>query len=110
MLSRFGLLLYTKIFGRYIGQDRFNNRYYTTKTNPKKRWVLYNGVYDPSKISVEWYGWLHFLNDTPLSSTLHTWVPNTTGTQFAKKYITSIENIPQSALNCYGSWSPNRQK
>lgn len=111
MLNQLRLLLYTKFFGKRVGIDSFNNSYYCTRNiSSEKRWVIYNGVYDPSKIPANWYGWLHFLINTPPSFTSTNWIPNTTGTTFAQKYITSIENIPQSALKYYNGWSPQIDK
>lgn len=109
MLNRWGLLLYTKIFGQYVDTDTSNNVYYKTKNSiPEKRWVIYNGIYDSSKIPANWHSWLHFMRDTPPEKDTHMWIPNTTGTKFAHKQITSIEKIPQIALDCYSSWSPNK--
>jgi len=107
MLDRLKLLLYTRFFGQKVGMDSFNNSYYCSRNiSFRKRWVIYNGVDDPSKIPADWYGWLHFLINTPPSFSAKNWLPNTTGTKFAQKHITSIENIPQSALKYYNSWSP----
>jgi NADH:ubiquinone oxidoreductase subunit len=109
MLNRLGLLLYTKLFGRYIDTDAFGNAYYQTKNSKKiKRWVIYNGIYDSSKIPADWQAWLSFLWTLPPKRHGNNWVPNTTGTKFAQNQITSIENIPQSALNYYDSWSPDK--
>lgn len=109
MLNHLGLLFYTKLLGTLIGCDAFNNRYYQLKFSTKeKRWVVYNGVNDPSKIDASWFSWLHFMTDTHPSKSHTNWRPNSTGTKFAQKMITSIENIPQTALNCYESWSPDK--
>jgi NADH:ubiquinone oxidoreductase subunit len=109
MLNRIGLLLYTKFFGQLVGCDIYNNRYYKSKkATQDKRWVVYNGVNDPSKIDAQWFAWLHYIEDTIPSKRKSEWLPNTTGTKFARKMITSIENIPQTALNYYESWSPDK--
>jgi NADH:ubiquinone oxidoreductase subunit len=109
MLNQLGLLLYTKVFGQYVGSDTFNNKYYQSKKQANlKRWVVYNGYYDPSKIPAEWHSWLHFTQDHPPQMASKTWIPNTTGTKFAQKNISSIENIPQTALNCYERWTPDK--
>lgn len=109
MLNRLGLLLYTKLFGRYIDADIFGNSYYQTRNSKKiKRWIIYNGLYDPSKIPAEWHAWLSFNKDSPPKRNQKNWIPNTTGTNFAQNQITSIENIPQTALNYYDSWSPDK--
>ena len=54
----FGTRLYTIFFGKFIGKDEFGNKYYENKKG--KRWVIYYGEVDASKIPVEWYSWIHF--------------------------------------------------
>jgi NADH:ubiquinone oxidoreductase subunit len=109
MLNRIGLLLYTKLFGQYVDTDAFGNAYYQTKHHQNiKRWVLYNGIYDPSKIPADWQAWLSFMQDSPPKRNQSDWAPNTTGTKFAQNKITSIENIPQTTLNYYDSWTPDK--
>ena len=44
--------------GKYVGSDEFENRYYQTKNG--KRYVIYKGEVDASKIPNEWYSWIHF--------------------------------------------------
>ena len=48
----------TILFGKFIGQDTFGNKYYESKKG--KRWVIYFDEIDASKIPVEWYSWMHF--------------------------------------------------
>ena len=54
----FGTMLKTFFFGKFVGEDSFGNKYYESKK--KKRWVIYSNEVDASKISVEWYSWMHF--------------------------------------------------
>ena len=35
----------------------FGNKYYENKKN--KRWVIYNGEINASKITSDWYSWIH---------------------------------------------------
>ena len=56
-----GTRLYTIFFGKFIGKDEFGNRYYQSKKG--KRWVIYYGEIDASKIPVEWYSWIHFTSN-----------------------------------------------
>ncbi len=46
-----------------IGQDGAGNRYFEAKARPgykrARRWVLYQGAPDASKVPAEWHGWLH---------------------------------------------------
>jgi len=56
-----GTRIKTILQGRFVGKDNFGNKYYESKSN--KRWVIYNGEIDASKIPSEWYLWIHFLSD-----------------------------------------------
>ena len=56
-----GTKLQTIFFGKLVGEDDFGNKYYKNKSN--KRWVIYNGEVDASKIPNEWYSWIHFINN-----------------------------------------------
>ena len=48
-------------YGKYVGKDENGNKYY--QSNSGKRWVIYNGEVDASKISDEWYSWMHRINN-----------------------------------------------
>ena len=56
-----GTRIYTLIFGKLKGNDELGNKYYESKNG--KRWVIYKGVIDASKIPVEWYSWIHYTNN-----------------------------------------------
>ena len=59
--------LYTSIFGKKLGEDEFGNRYFTNTGG--RRWVIYNGVAEASKVPSDWHRWLHKTTDeTPKSS------------------------------------------
>jgi NADH:ubiquinone oxidoreductase subunit len=89
--------LYTWLRGVQVGTDSFGNRYYRDKTGAtrfdgrrEKRWVLYNGEPEASKVPPEWHGWLHHMvNAPPDPDALKVWpwqkehVPNLTGTPLA---------------------------
>ena len=53
-----GTRLKTFFSGKLVGKDSFGNRYYKNKSG--KRWIIYNGEVDASKIPNEWYSWIHF--------------------------------------------------
>ena len=53
-----GTRIQTILFGKFVGKDSFGNKYYENKNG--KRWVIYSGEVDASKIPVEWYSWIHF--------------------------------------------------
>jgi len=109
----FGLRLYSWINGRYVGTDRSGNQYYEARewfTRAQKhlrRWVLYNGDPEPSKVCADWHHWLHHVEqDKPLVDTRYSWEKphqqNTTGTQ--KAYFPT----PPTHTS-YESWAPNEK-
>ena len=57
-----GTRLHTIFFGKLVGEDSFGNKYYENKKR-KKRWVIYNGEIEATKIPVEWYSWIHFIKN-----------------------------------------------
>ena len=57
----FGTRLKTIFFGKFVGNDEFGNKYYESKNG--KRWIVYAGIVDASKIPVEWYSWMHFTSN-----------------------------------------------
>ena len=56
-----GTFLYTIFFGKLVGKDEFGNKYY--QSTKDKRWVIYNGEVEASKIPDEWYSWMHHINN-----------------------------------------------
>ena len=46
------------LFGKFVGEDNLGNKYYESKSG--KRWIVYNGEIEASKIPNEWYSWMHF--------------------------------------------------
>ena len=51
----------------------------------RKRWVIYNGIVEASKVPAEWHAWLHYTAEAPLSTANEfEWqkehLPNLTGT------------------------------
>ncbi len=109
MLNRLGSLLYTYFWGRQIGVDLNDNRYYIQhKKHSYKRWVIYNGIVDPSKIPVSWHIWLHSDCETIPRDPPEIQTPAHFSAKHTTKCTTSIANIPSSALECYQSWSPDK--
>lgn len=50
--------------GKKVGEDEQGNVFYTSKDG-KRRWVIYNGEAEASRVSPDWHGWLHFTWDEP---------------------------------------------
>jgi len=88
-LSQLGTWLQTGLCGQEVGVDTFGNRYYRDPHMQKgvreKRWVMYAGEPEASKVPPEWHIWLHHTMDAPLPlSSRKAWqkphIENMTGT------------------------------
>ena len=49
---------YTWRHGRKVGMDALGNVYYES-ADGARRWVIYNGPNDASRIPPDWYSWIH---------------------------------------------------
>ena len=51
--------------GVFVGQDALGNRYFEARDTRdsydgrKRRWVIFNGYAEASKVCPDWHGWLH---------------------------------------------------
>lgn len=112
--ATWGTLVYTWLHGVAVGTDSFGNRYYRTKDG-KRRWVLYNGTVEGSRVASEWYAWMHHVTDTPPQAdmTKKSWekdyLPNLSGTEGAYHPQGSLARggVRAPATGDYESWSPN---
>ena len=57
----FGTFLKTLFFGKYVGSDELGNKYYRSKND--ERWVVYSKNIEATKISSDWYLWIHHTID-----------------------------------------------
>jgi len=50
-----------------VGSDQYGNTYYRAKPRQgykrERRWVIYKGEPEASKVPPEWHGWLHYQNN-----------------------------------------------
>ena len=53
-----GTWLQTKLSGNAVGTDDFGNRYFQNKDG-SRRWVIYNGTVEASRVPPDWHGWMH---------------------------------------------------
>ena len=105
-------MLYTRRKGTKVGEDEFGNIYYSANDG-KKRWVIFNGEVEASRISANWHGWLHHTfdelpSDAPLPH--KGWekphLPNLTGTPGAYVPAGSIRRADPISRQDYEAWSP----
>jgi len=52
-----GTQIFTARRGVKVGEDAQGNIYYRT-SDDRKRWVIYNGEMEASRVSADWHGWL----------------------------------------------------
>jgi NADH:ubiquinone oxidoreductase subunit len=120
MAATFGTRWFTLWNGKLVGSDAFGNRYFEEarlrKGNArKKRWVMYNGLAEPSKVPAEWHGWLHHTLETPPDAARqkrYFWqkphIPNLTGTEGRYLQQGHLQKGGQRAKNSadYVAWKP----
>ena len=56
-----GTFLKTLFLGKYVGKDEFGNKYY--KSIRDERWVIYANEIEATKITSDWYLWIHHTID-----------------------------------------------
>jgi NADH:ubiquinone oxidoreductase subunit len=112
--ATFGTLWTTWFSGQAVGTDEFGNRYYQT-ADGKRRWVIYNGTVEASRVGAEWHGWLHHtFAEPPTRAALkaQTWElehrPNLTGTSGAYRPDGSLARggVRAVATGDYQAWKP----
>jgi NADH:ubiquinone oxidoreductase subunit len=110
-----GTLLTTWLYGNSVGQDPFGNRYYQTKDG-RRRWVIYAGTVEGSRVPPEWHGWLHHTFAKPPTEDppkVPVWqkdyVPNLSGTPAAYHPEGSLwsEGKRAPATGDYEAWRPD---
>lgn len=105
---------------RLIGKDEQGNAYYEERKpsheGRKRRYVIYKGVAEPSKVSADWHGWLHYTFDEPPTTAplpRKSWEkdhqPNLTGTINAYHPKGSLSETGEraKASGDYEAWRPD---
>jgi len=105
----------------FVGEDDYGNRYYEAKDTSdsydgrKRRFVIYKGYADASKVPPDWHGWLHHtFEEPPTKAPLkrRPWEkdhqPNLTGTVWAWRPKGAIARggERQKATGDYQPWTP----
>ncbi len=107
--------------GRAVGKDDLGNTYYEQRKGlgplgQPRRWVVYSGLAEPSKVPSDWHGWLHYTIDQPPTQERYhpkPWqlrhIMNKTGTREAYRPVGSILSTAQrpKATGDYKPWRPD---
>jgi NADH:ubiquinone oxidoreductase subunit len=120
-MATIGTLLYTWFNGTKIGEDEFGNIYYQSRNRKDaagrlKRWVVYKGMAEPSKVPAAWHGWLHYTQEKPPTERViaqYDWqkphLPNRTGTPYRHLppgHILKGGQRAESKSGDYEAWTP----
>lgn len=110
---------------KLVGEDEWGNKYYEeTKVGPKdgplpgrkRRYIIYKGAAEPSRVSADWHGWLHHTFDKPptedpLARQAYEkpHQPNLTGTIYAYHPKGSIAGEGERTKTAadYEAWNPD---
>ncbi|WP_296763553.1 NADH:ubiquinone oxidoreductase subunit NDUFA12 [Sediminimonas sp.] len=104
--------LYTWRYGEKVGEDEQGNKFYISGDGTR-RWVIYNGEVEASRISPDWHGWLHHtFDEVPSEAPLRhkPWEKphqeNLTGTAMAYAPSGSIRRAHPQEARDYEAWKP----
>lgn len=107
-----GTQLFTSRNGVRVGEDAEGNVYYRT-ADDRRRWVIFNGDVEASRVAPEWHGWLHHTwKEPPTERPIphKTWEKphqeNLTGTALAYVPPGSLRNAGPAVRRDYEAWSP----
>lgn len=107
-----GTQLFTWRKGVKVGQDGQGNVFYRNRDD-SRRWVIYSGLVEASRIDADWHGWLHrTFDETPTEKPLvhKDWEKphqeNLTGTAMAYAPAGSLRQAKPADRRDYEAWSP----
>lgn len=110
-----GTSLWTRRFGNEVGRDEAGNIYFQHKKRPWRRWVIYNGSNDGSRVPPGWQLWLKGTIDElpdkalpPVRKFQKDPVPNLTGTMAAFRPDGALGSgrIRPASTGDYEPWIP----
>ena len=109
--------------GALVGEDEQGNRYFEERKasleGRKRRYVVYNGLAEASRVPPDWHAWMHHTIDAPPTVTplkRQSWEkahqPNMTGTVKANRPKGSLARggVRQKSTSDYEAWTPERTK
>jgi len=115
-----GTKLFTWLRGELVGRDEQGNRYFQHKRviagRRRRRWVIYNGEDEASRVPPEWHIWLHYTTDAvppadggPKRAWQKPHLPNLSGTPQAYRPPghTLEGGKRDKATGDYEAWTPN---
>jgi len=115
--ASWGTSIVSRRNGEEAGRDEAGNVYFRHRKDPKRRWVIYDGSNDSSRVPPGWNAWLRGTIDELPSEALpqrRAWEktpePNLTGTIAAYRPSGSMDGlgIRAAATGDYEAWKPDQ--
>ena len=107
-----GTQLFTARNGVKVGEDEQGNVFYENRDG-SRRWGIFDGEVEASRISPEWHGWLHRTWEEPPTKApikKKAWEKphqeNLTGTAMAYAPAGSLRRSEPAARSDYEAWTP----
>lgn len=110
-----GTALFSWRKGEKVGEDAAGNAYFISRDR-SRRWVMYNGANDASRVAPEWHGWLHNSSDALPDDSMpppRDWqlpaAVNATGSSDAYRPAGALDRGGHraAASGDYEAWSPD---
>ena len=101
----FGTFLKTLFTGKYVGKDKLGNKYYKNKND--ERWVIYSKNIEATKITSDWYLWMHHTIDKiPDENDIKNLIgkKSTLKTKLEQKIVISQQELKKMLLKKYETW------
>lgn len=111
--NQFFFKIYSRLFANKVGSDDYGNMYYKkSNTSPinnfrERRWVIYKGDVEASKVPQRWNAWLHHVtDDVPKKIRIFSWIKNHKINEKKKVDLNNL-NKEKRLDKAYKSWNPN---
>ena len=115
--ASWGTTIFSRRNGEEVGRDAQGNVYFKHRKDPARRWVMYSGGNDSSRVAPGWNAWLRgTIDDIPDKSLPPRRAfeaapqPNLTGSDQAWRPAGSIRAGGQrpAATGDYSAWTPDQ--
>jgi NADH:ubiquinone oxidoreductase subunit len=113
--ASWGTMISSRRNGEEAGRDEAGNIYFRHRKDPKRRWVIYDGSNDSSRVPPGWNAWLRgTIDDVPDKSLPERRKfeqapqPNLTGTMAAFRPGGSLasQGVRPASTGDYEAWKP----
>ena len=113
--ASWGTSIFSRHHGKEVGRDEAGNIYFEHRKTPERRWVMYGGANDSSRVPPGWNAWLRgTIADLPEMGLPERRAfeqppqPNATGTASAFRPAGSLNaaGVRAAATGDYQAWKP----